>query len=312
VLYNLATAQAPYEADSDISLMHAILLEAPVKARERRSDLPEELERIIDKAMHKDLAQRYQSCLEMQVDLERYLGNSGVAAGSVQIAELVREVASLDRSAPPSGATVRYRATPAVERPPTPAEPRSKPEPGGLTRPEERLTRAGPVPAGPSARGPRKLPMAAAAAALAAAVAGVALLALGVPPAESAAAPPVAAGKESVRLTVISEPLEAQVRAEWSGGKQEGTTPLSVELPREAEARLRITKSGYLPLTAVVLADASKSYTAKLMAAPAPVAPPAPAPVGSHNLRKAQEPVKKSGKEAPLGVIDITGDLERK
>jgi len=343
VLYNLATASSPYEADSDISLMHAVLLEPPVKARERRHDLPEEIERIIEKAMRKEIDQRYQNCFELQDDLERYLRRCDAMVGSAQIAELVREATPPESAPPMRGVTVRQRATPVLFHVPAPDGMPRRTDPEAPAGPDADLTRPDAMlPARPAPRRNRRLALAATAAtAVTVALAGSCLLLLRSPGPESAASPvisvvqtipvaaaqerpvegqqlPPATGEEPVQLVVVSDPLEAQVKVKWNGGQEEGTAPFSVALPRSTEAHLEVTRSGYLPYAAVVLADASKSYTAKLRAMNAAVTAPVPERrirpglgAGSHR-KKSQETEKKSGKDAPVDVIDITADLEAK
>jgi serine/threonine-protein kinase len=106
VLYTVLTGAKPFTAESNVSLMHAILLESPVKPRARRPEIPEALEQIIERAMERDLLKRYQNCLEVQVDLEQYLRTCDVPAGSPEIAAFVTEIApSLPTNRPPGAKT---------------------------------------------------------------------------------------------------------------------------------------------------------------------------------------------------------------
>jgi serine/threonine-protein kinase len=90
VLYKLVTGQHPFEGESDVTLIQAILKDPMVEVSERRQDVPEELERIVKKALAKERDQRYRGCRDLQEDLERFLLKCGEPVGSVQIAELVR------------------------------------------------------------------------------------------------------------------------------------------------------------------------------------------------------------------------------
>src|SRR5215211_6022290 len=54
VLYELVTGTHPYQADSDISLMQAIIKLPPIPVSYHRPDLPESLRRVIDKAIAKE------------------------------------------------------------------------------------------------------------------------------------------------------------------------------------------------------------------------------------------------------------------
>src|SRR5713226_2149290 len=71
VLYELATGRRPLRAEGVAQLIHAILLEPPVRPRELNSRVSAELERIILKCLEKDPENRYQSAKEISVDLRR-------------------------------------------------------------------------------------------------------------------------------------------------------------------------------------------------------------------------------------------------
>src|SRR5215211_4099863 len=88
VLYELVSGMHPYKADSDISLIQAIINESPVPVGEHRPDLPGKLRRIIDTAIARERAERYLSCREMQADLEEFILDQGRPVGSSPIAQL--------------------------------------------------------------------------------------------------------------------------------------------------------------------------------------------------------------------------------
>jgi serine/threonine protein kinase len=70
VLYEMATGQRPFTGDTGPVLQNAILKQIPKPVRELNPKLPRKLERIIDKALEKDRATRYQTAAELRADLE--------------------------------------------------------------------------------------------------------------------------------------------------------------------------------------------------------------------------------------------------
>jgi serine/threonine protein kinase/tetratricopeptide (TPR) repeat protein len=71
VLYEAAAGWRAFTGQTAPVVCNAILQETPVSVRNLNPAIPRRLEAVIAKALEKDRAQRYQSCPEMRVDIER-------------------------------------------------------------------------------------------------------------------------------------------------------------------------------------------------------------------------------------------------
>lgn len=79
-LYELATQAPLFDLTRRSQLVDAILKQEPVDPRRRRPDIPEQLERIILKAMAKDSQDRYTSATEFAQDLRRFIDRRPIQA----------------------------------------------------------------------------------------------------------------------------------------------------------------------------------------------------------------------------------------
>ncbi|HVG60885.1 MAG TPA: protein kinase, partial [Hyalangium sp.] len=93
VLYELLTMHKPYDASVDASMMQAILFEELIPAVQHRPDLPESLQRILDRALAKDREQRHPDCLSLAAELEEFILSVGKPVTAQQIVQLIAQVA---------------------------------------------------------------------------------------------------------------------------------------------------------------------------------------------------------------------------
>jgi serine/threonine-protein kinase len=107
VLYELLAGKRPWDATSEVALIGKIMTEEPQPLGEVRADAAPELVAIVDRALAKDRSQRYQSCHELQADLENLLVQMGQTITPARVSDFVKAyspeaqapgTAGLDRS----------------------------------------------------------------------------------------------------------------------------------------------------------------------------------------------------------------------
>jgi serine/threonine protein kinase len=113
VLYEMATGALPFRGESSGTIFHAILERQPVPAVRLNPDLPPKLEDVINRALEKDRALRYQGAAEMRSELMRLKRDTDsgriASSGRGTVQELAAEPTTRSAAAPPSMGPARKR-----------------------------------------------------------------------------------------------------------------------------------------------------------------------------------------------------------
>ena len=71
VLYEMTTGQLPFKGEHEVALMYSIINETPEPLARYKANVPEELQRIVDRTLEKNRQMRHQTSDDMAADLKR-------------------------------------------------------------------------------------------------------------------------------------------------------------------------------------------------------------------------------------------------
>jgi serine/threonine protein kinase len=315
MMFQLATGRLPFPGANFGEVLIGHLQLPPPQLRSLNPSVPAAYEAIVLKCLQKQQEDRYASMKELKHAIEACMDQLGISKELPHADDSDAELHPVD-ARPPSfpGARTPGRVTgpgsknrisnpnarPGVSRPPQ----RASTPMARISQPPTQLT--------PPPRQGRTALYAGIAATAVAALAAGAFVALrgGARTPAPAPRPQVAAMKPEkalVFLSVVSEPLDAEVVATWKdGGEKRGLAPLSLEVPRNAKVHFEFRKAGYIDYAMDVIADQPQTVQAGLKSTPRPA-------VAVETSERKPRPEKKKKERAPQssdGVVDVLGDLK--
>jgi serine/threonine protein kinase len=318
MMFQLATGRLPFPGANFGEVLIGHLQLPPPQPRSLSLQIPEAYEAIILKCLQKKQEDRYASMKELKHEIEACMDKLGISKELPHADDSDTEMHPVDARPPSSpGARTPGRPTGPVSKNRI-SNPNARP---AISRPPQRAaaaTRRSSVPPTQLTPPPRQGRTALFAGIAAIAVAALAIGAFVVlrgerTPVRPAPRPPPEATAQQeqapVFLSVVSEPLDADVVATWKdGGEKRGAAPLSLEVPRYAKVHFEFRKQGYIDYAMDVIADQPQTVQAVLK--PAPVATSAMVQVPEKKPRPEKKQRKERAPRSSDGVVDILDALK--
>ena len=92
VLYEWITGFRLFTGDSEVGILRSITDGKIYAPSYFRSDIPEEVERILMRALEKDRDKRYQTAWEMQYDIDRFLADYEFTPSSIHLSNFLKQL----------------------------------------------------------------------------------------------------------------------------------------------------------------------------------------------------------------------------
>ncbi len=108
VLYEMVTGHAPFQGENTSHLVGSILKDEPRRLTEYASGAPEDLQRIVSKALAKNRAKRYQAAEELLVDLKPLRQHVERSTDSQSVIRRAKSGTGSTQDVVPAASTVEY------------------------------------------------------------------------------------------------------------------------------------------------------------------------------------------------------------
>jgi len=319
MMFQLATGRLPFPGSNFGEVLIGHLQLAPPQPRSLNAQIPEPYEAIILKCLQKKQEDRYASMKELKHAIEACMDKLAISKDLPVAEDSDTEIHSIDAK-PPSfpGARTPGRPTGPISKnrissPNARAAPsRPQARPPVMARASQPPTQLTPVPQ----KGSTALFVGIGAIAIAAVAVIVFVVVRGpehpapAQPAPRAQVEPQKPQQTPVFLSVVSEPLEAEVVITWKDGERRGSTPLSLEVPRDAKVHFEFRKSGYVDYGTDVIADQPQTVQAALKTVPVAKPPQVVVETSEKKPSKHERRKKERAPKSSDGVVDVLDDLK--